>query len=308
MSAGGERQTIPVAMWGMLALMTLIWGVNWPILKIVMTEMSPLRFRSWCMAIGACALFLLTWYGGGRIAVPRALWGRLVLIALANSAGWNILAVYGIPMMDSGRAAIIAYTFPIWATLFSVFLGEALTRRKLTGLVLGFAAIVLLLGAEIQAIGRAPLGALLLLASAFTWATGTILTKRWPLPIASSASAAWQHSIALVPVFTGAVLFESGPWAFWTLSPGPMWGLLFNAFVVFVFCLWTWLRIVAAVPPSVASLSTLAIPIVGVASGMLVLGEKPAWTDYAALLLVVGAIATVLVPARGDARDGGARA
>jgi drug/metabolite transporter (DMT)-like permease len=55
------------------------------------------------------------------------------------------------------------------------------------------------------------------------------------------------------------------------------------------------------VPASVSSLGSLIVPVVGVFSGMLVLGEAPHWQDFAALLLVVGAIATVLLPPRGQA-------
>jgi drug/metabolite transporter (DMT)-like permease len=66
-----------------------------------------------------------------------------------------------------------------------------------------------------------------------------------------------------------------------------------------VFCYWAWFKIVEMVPVGVSALSTLMIPVVGVFSGMLVLGESPGWNDLAALLLVIAAQATVLVNSRG---------
>jgi drug/metabolite transporter (DMT)-like permease len=68
--------------------------------------------------------------------------------------------------------------------------------------------------------------------------------------------------------------------------------------VAFNFCYWAWYKIALLAPVSVSSLSTMMIPVVGVFSGMLVLGEAPRWTDYAALVLVVASLSTVLIPRR----------
>ena len=72
-------------------------------------------------------------------------------------------------------------------------------------------------------------------------------------------------------------------------------------FFVFIFCYWAWFKIATSAPPSVSSLSTLMIPVVGVFSGVLVLGESPHWQEYAALVLVIAALATVLIGPRAPA-------
>jgi len=77
-----------------------------------------------------------------------------------------------------------------------------------------------------------------------------------------------------------------------------MLGVLYNLFVVFIFCYWAWMKIALMAPVGVSSLSVMMIPAVGVFSGMLLLGETPRWQDYAALVLVVTSLATVLMPAR----------
>jgi drug/metabolite transporter (DMT)-like permease len=68
--------------------------------------------------------------------------------------------------------------------------------------------------------------------------------------------------------------------------------------VAFAFAYWAWIRLATSVTVSVFSLSMLAIPVVGVFSGIVFLGERPGWAEYAALALVLGSLASVLSPAR----------
>jgi drug/metabolite transporter (DMT)-like permease len=61
---------------------------------------------------------------------------------------------------------------------------------------------------------------------------------------------------------------------------------------------WAWIKIATSVPVGVFSLSMLVIPVVGVISGMLFLGERPSWAEYVALVLVLASLFTVVLPAR----------
>ena len=290
---------LPQSILWLLALLTLCWGLNWPVVKTVLTVMSPLHFRSWGLAVGAVSLFAMARLGGLPIRVPRGAWGRLTVIAMFNVAAWNVLTAFGIPLMDSGRAAILAYTFPVFGALFSVWLlKERLTLRRGAGLVLGIAGLALLLGTELTAVGRSPLGALLLLGSAVSWALGTVVMKRSPVGLPTTSFAAWQLTISFAPVFLCAVLFERGGFSPLPLSLWPFLGFLFSVFVCSIFCYWAWFKIAAVAPATISSLSTLMIPVVGVFSGMLLLSERPQWTDYAALALVITALASVLIPPR----------
>jgi drug/metabolite transporter (DMT)-like permease len=122
--------------------------------------------------------------------------------------------------------------------------------------------------------------------------------KRWPVDLPTTSFTGWQMLIALVPVLSGAFFFENGSFSPLGLTAWPLWGLIYNAIVSSIFCNWAWIKIATHAPISVSSLSTLMIPIVGVFSGMLVLGERPQWSDFAALALVVAALAVVLMPQR----------
>src|SRR6266498_3698572 len=178
---------LPPSIIALVVLLALGWGSNWPVMKVVMTEMAPLHFRALCLIAGAAGLFAIAQANRLPIRVPKGSWPRLVAIAAFNVAAWNVLAVYGVTFMESGRAAILAYTFPVWSVLLGVwFLREPLTGRRLAGVILGLLGMLLLLGEELQAVGRSPTGALLLIASAISWAVSTAIMKRWPVDLPRS--------------------------------------------------------------------------------------------------------------------------
>lgn len=288
---------------GLLILLTLGWGFNWPMMKLALQEMAPMHFRSLCLASGMVGWFAIARFNGLRIAVPRGQWPRLIVISATNMVGWNVLAVYGLPMLSSGRAAILGYTMPMWAVLLSAWLlNEPLTRRRVLGVALGMGGMLLLLGSEIHAVESSPLGAVLLIGAAIIWAFGTIAIKRWPVDLPIASFVAWQMLLALVPIFIVALTTETSTFNPFALSLAPMLGVLYNMLIAFIFCHWAWTKIALGMPVGVSSLASMMTPVVGVFSGALVLSESPHWQDYAALVLVVACLATVMLPARAISR------
>ena len=295
-------QTFPLRLVGLLVGLTLSWGLNWPIMKAVVFEMAPMHFRALCLIFGAAGLFIIAWRSGLPLRIPKGEWPRTIAIGLFNVMAWNIFAIYGVQLMASGRAAILGYTMPLWSVLIATWLlKEPFTKRRALGIVLGGAGLVLLLGDEVQAVGRSPAGAVLMLGAALSWALGTVMMKRWPVSLPASAFTAWQLLISVPPILIFALAFEGGTFNPFALSLWIMLGLFYNLFFVFIFCYWAWTKIVLVVPVGVSSLSVMMIPVVGVFSGMVLLGETPHWEDYAALVLVVASLATVLMPARSNA-------
>src|SRR5688572_24779830 len=298
-----EPDHLPRRLWWVLAALTFAWGFNWTAMKVALGEVPPWTFRSFCLGLGSAVLFAALRAGGQRLAVPRREWGRLAVLAFLNITCWNMLIAFGVALIPSGRASILAYTMPIWAIPLSVWvLGERITARRLVGLGLGMVALVLLLGQNLIGLGEAPLGSLLVLAAALTWALGTVLQKRFPVGMPLGAYTAWLMLLGGVPVYVGTLLLED-PRTLRDLSLLPALGVAYNVFIAFAFAHWAWIKIAVSVPVSVFSISMLLIPVVGVVSGMLFLGERPTWAEYAALVLVVAALLTVLRPGRGRARS-----
>ena len=290
-----KHHGFPASILWVLVALTLGWGFNWPMIKLALTEMPLLSFRSVCLLGGAAGLFAIASYARLPLRVPQGQWGRLLLIALFNITGWNLCVVYGIGYMSSGRAAILVYTMPLWSMLLSAWLlDERLSARRILGVALGMGAVLLLLSSELGAVQVAPKGTLLMMGAALCWAIGTVMMKRYPIDLPVTSLTAWQLLIGGIPIYAGALAFEMN-----RLQPLTLWpaaALAYNVVIAFIFCHWAWYKIVTTVPVGVSSLSTLMIPVVGVFSGMLVLSERPHWQDFAALGLVLLALATVMLP------------
>jgi len=276
----------------LLAALSLFWGVNWPVMKIVLSEVPPLYFRSSCLLVGGAGMLAIARACGNPVAVPSGVWPKLMLLSLFNIIGWNVPAVYGVALLPSGRAALLGYTMPLWGAVLSAWLlGERLTAQRVLALTLGLGGIVALLGGSLDGMLQAPLGVACMLIAAWSWALGIVLLKRLPVPMVTTALTGWMMLLGGIPLLAFAIPLESAQ----LVVPGfwPMFGLVYNALIAFMFCYWAWNRIVLMVPVGVSSLSSLAAPLIGVISGTLLLGEPLGWQEGLAALLILSAVGCV---------------
>ncbi len=296
MSISSEH--LPRHLWWVLIGITLVWGFNWTAMKVAISEVAPFTFRTFCLAAGSGVLFAVLKASGQPLSIPRSQWGRVALIAFFSITCWNLLVVFGLRLIPSGRAAILAYTMPAWAIPLSVcFLGERMTVRKLLGLGLGMAGMALLLVQEFTSLTGVPLSALMVLGAACTWAIGTLLQKKYPVQAPVAALTAWMMLIGGVPIYLGALLFDDFG-ALGEVSLWPSLAVAYNVLFSFAWAHWAWIKLATSVSVTTFSLAMLMTPVVGVFSGMLFLGERPGWLEFAALGLVLACLATVVIPAR----------
>jgi drug/metabolite transporter (DMT)-like permease len=288
----GNHERLPRQGLLLLAALSLFWGINWPIMKMVLSEIPPLYFRASCLLLGGAGLLAICRAGGNNITVPKGQWKSLMSLSLFNIIGWNVPAVYGVMLLPSGRAALLGYTMPLWSSILSVWiLGEKITRRRLVALLLGLAGIVALMGGSLQGMLQAPLGIACMILAAWFWALGVILLKRLPIAIPTTALTGWMMLLGGLPLLFIAIPLETSRLtvpSFW-----PAFGLVYNIFIAFMFCYWAWNRIVLMVPVTVSSLSSLVTPLIGVAGGAILLGETLGWQEILAALLILAAVATV---------------
>jgi drug/metabolite transporter (DMT)-like permease len=281
----------------LLALLTLGWGINWPIMKIVLRDVPPLSFRGLCLLAGGVGVLALARIVGQPLSLRSAQLPRLLLLTALNIVGWNVFAIYGVALLPSGRAALLGYTMPLWSMLFSVWLlHDRLSARGVVGLALGLAGVFVLMGHDLVAMSSALAGVACMLAAAFAWGLGMVLLKRFAVPMPTLALTGWMMLLGGVPITLAAVALEHDAWR--PLGVAASLGMLYNAVVAFMFCYWAWNRIVLMVPVAVSSLSSLVTPVVGVLSGMAMLGETLGWQEVIAAALILGAIRLVLLTPR----------
>ncbi len=278
----------------LLAALSLFWGLNWPIMKVVLSEVPPLCFRAICLLSGGGGLLLIARASGISCTVAPGEWPRVLALSLFNVFGWNVFAVYGVLLLSSGRAALLGYTMPLWGVILSIWmLGEKLTVRRGAGLLLGIAGIFTLMSDSFAGIVQAPVGAACMVAAAMSWALGIVLIKRLPVTMPTIAMTGWMLLLSGIPIGVAAVALETSRLtvpSFW-----PAFGLAYNVLIAFMLCYWAWNRIVLMVPVAVSSLSSLTTPLIGVLGGVLLLGETLGWREIVAALLILAAVGTVSI-------------
>ena len=294
-TANAPVKALPPLGFVLLAALALFWGGNWPTMKLALAEIEVWPFRSMCLSVGGAAILILTHLSGRSIRLPTKEIPALLICVVFNILGWHLFSGYGVSLMEAGRASIIAFTMPVWVALFSRFvLGEPLTGTKLAGLALGVAGLAVLIGPDLRNLSAAPLGAGLMVGAAISWALGTVMMKRflWTIPVGTLAG--WQLLIGAVPITLGALAFGDYP-DLTTLSTPALLSLIYVLSIPMVFCHWAWFTVVRIFPAAIAAIGTLAIPVVGVFSSGLVLGEPIGIREMTALALVCAALAVVLV-------------
>ncbi|MCE2915863.1 MAG: DMT family transporter [Rubrivivax sp.] len=283
------------AQWLGLAALTLMWGVNWPMMKFSLRELSPLYFRATTMSAGALLLYAWFRWRGTSMHIPRAHWAALVLLALPNIFGWHLLSILGVQALASGRAAILGFTMPIWTVLLgALFYGQGMTRRTWISVAAGVLAVGLLIGQEIGSIAGRPAGVLWMQGAALSWALGTLWMRRTTLPLPTEAITVWMMLLSAAAFWIVAPIVE--PWPSWQFSV-PMWGaLLWGATVNYGIAQVIWFGMARDLAPQASTFAIMAVPLIGVLSATLIVGEIPRWTDGLAALFVMAAIASALWP------------
>jgi len=294
---------LPASGFLLLTALTFFWGGNWPAMKIVLGELAVWPFRTICLIGGGLGLLAIARFGGLPLTVPQRDLRPLLICTLFNVVGWHLCSAYGISLMQAGRASIIAFTMPLWAALLGHWvLGERITAAKIVGLALGLTGMAVLIGPDLQSLGAAPLGALFMLGAAVSWATGTVAVKRFTWQISTLVLTAWMLLLGAIPVAIGALLIGEGLPAE-GLSTQALLALAYVLALPMLFYQWAYFSVVRLFPAVIAAIGTLAIPIVGVLSSAVVLGEPVGLRELIALCLVCGALAVVLVlPALREAR------
>ncbi len=283
--------------WTVLILLTLVWGINWPIMKIGVTGFPPLTFRTLCMWLGTPILALVLVFQRVPFRIGREHWPELLLLATFNMFFWHGLIIVAVQSLSSGRAAILGYTMPMFSAVLGAWVfGDRLSQRAWGGVAAASVGVVLLLWHELSNLSGKPVGVLLALGAASTWALGTQLLRRTRMPVPTLAISFWMAFLTTGVMTVLAFALERDDWH----APSEAtWGaILFNAVLVFGFAQAAWFYLARSLPPVASTLSVMLIPVLGVFSGAVGLGEVLHWQDWAAVLLMMVSIAAVLWPKR----------
>ncbi len=281
----------------LLVMLTLIWGINWPVMKLGVTGYPPLTFRALCLWLGLPVMVLIMRLRKTPFTIPRDKYREVFWLAVTNLVIWNILIILAVKNLSSGRSAILGYTMPIFSALLGAwFFGTRLRLRNWLGVAAAALGVALLLWYELTHLSGRPLAVLGALVAAATWAYGTQRLRTSTVNVPTLTLAFWMLLITAITMSVLCLLLESSQWQ---APPARTWAAIaFNAVLVFGFAQTAWFTLARSLPPIASTLSVMMIPVLGVFSGALWLGEVLHWQDWAAVALMMVSIASVLTPSR----------
>lgn len=290
-----EGKSNPLALIGLLVL-TLIWSYSWIAMKQVTLYIGAFDFTALCCIFGAVLLFIVLFLRGrGMRPTP---FGYTLAIALLQTCGMIGLAQWALMSGGAGRVAILTYTMPFWVVILAaVFLGERMRRRQYAAI--GVAALGLCLVMQPWQLDVTSLkSALLAILSGVSWGASAIVAKRLyqrhpGLDLLALTS--WQMLYAALVMSAVAMLVPQRPidW-----QPGVFWALGYSAILATALAWSLWLYVLRNLPASIASLSTLAVPVFGVLFSWWLLGERPDGVESLGIALIVFALAMISLKKR----------
>lgn len=286
------KSAIPPKAILLLVLITLAFGSGWPIMKYGVVELPVLTFRWLTAILSGVGVLTLACIMGHRLRLYREEIGITFVCGLFNVTGWFYFSGLGLTMLNAGRSTILAYTHPLFAFLIALAIGhDRLSPRRVFGLACGMGAVAALSARDFSTFGDLPFGILAMLAAAACFAAGANLQKRaWRTQ--STVLAGWQLLLGGLPLLMLSLIFDADPFANFTiLGVGAVaYTVLIGNMIGFVL----WLKLLELIPAPIATLSLLPVPMIGITSGVIILGESVGWQEGAALALITMALANTL--------------
>jgi drug/metabolite transporter (DMT)-like permease len=284
-------------------LLTLVWGLNWPVMKLGVSgtpsapqPYPPLTFRALSM-LGGPALLAAALVCCGAAGLPRAADGPNCCAGATNMIVWHLVMIVALQALSSGRAAILGYTMPVFSALWGRGCSATASRAAVAGRGRRRARRGAAAGARVRPPGRRPLAAGAVLVAACVWAYGTHRLRRSTMPVPTLAIGVLDdgdHRRVMSALAPGVRERRWQPPS--RHGQGP---IAYNAVGVFAFAQVAWL--VPGAQPAAGGQHAQRDddPGAGHVSAARCGWAKPLhWQDYAAVALMVLAIASVVMPPR----------
>lgn len=301
--ASGE----PAYTWGLgyllLAFTALGWGFNFPVLKLGLAQSPPLIYTMLRMSLGMSTMFVIAFFMGNLRFPHRQDWPVVFSVGILQNMGFITLVTVGLQYLPAGRAVILAYTTPIWVVpAAAIFLGERLTLPKAIGVGLGLTGLITIINPMALSLGDHDvlLGIGIIVCATLVWTAGLIHVRRhtWKGDVLSLIP--WQIGTSLAALTPFALTLEDFSAVRWSWAFG--WNVLFSGAIASGLCVAAQVGAMRSLPAVSLSLSSAAVPAVGIMASVWILGETPLRTDIFGFFLIASAIVLVGVADRRQAR------
>jgi drug/metabolite transporter (DMT)-like permease len=286
----------------LLVVLCIGWGTAWVTMRMALDEIPPFSMRVATLSLGAAVLTTFALLQGRKLAVVhRRTWIHICMASLFNIVAFSVFTPFAQLSAETSRVAIMVYTMPIWAAMLArPILGERFTTTRVAALALCVAGMTILIS-PLAGLGI-PVGIMLAVAAAMSWAAGTVYLKWAKLEGDPMAITVWQLVFGVVviaicvPLFEGSLHLKASAWS--------LFGLIYSGIIGSGLCYFLWFSTVRRLPASTSALGILASPVIGVITATIVLGERPTWYDAIGFAFMLSASAIVVLRPEGATEAG----
>ena len=276
-----------------LALLSVVWGYNWVVVKIALEYAGPFQFLAFRMTLAALVLFAIGRSLGLPLAMPYP--KKTLLLGLVQTTLYGSLMTWALVRGGAGKVAILTFTMPFWIVILAwMFLGERVRARQWPIIFLALCGMILIL--EPWQLKSDYFSNLLAVAGGFCWAVSVLQIKKIKLHSQRElfALTAWQMILGSIGLIALSLIFPSHPIR-WEM---PLILALCYSVIIAAALGWVmWLFVLQRLPANISSLGTLAIPVIGTLAAWIQLHDAPTRIELAGIFLICVALAGLAVTA-----------
>ena len=297
--AGDGGQLRPELIFAGLILCTFLWGWSFPLTKMMTSAFPPITLAAVRGLVGALTLIVF-FIAIRQNFLPQSRQETVEWFVLGALNGWipNVLVAYATQTLPAGQAAMIQACGPLLTALMAnrMFADEKLTRTRLSGILIGFAGVGLLIGPRMAGQNAAPLAVLAMLGIALCYALGNIYVRM--MPVADPRRLALGQQVSSGLAASAIALVTVGPTSF-AAVPTNLWLILGLGVVSTAVPILIFMYILRAAGPTRAALTGYLVPAWAVVISAIVLGETIGLREaIAGAIILAGVYITTRAKAR----------
>src|SRR6185295_15640314 len=209
------RRTMTSTEWGLLIILALLWGGSYFYIGVAIKVLPPFSIIAFRVALGALLLYAVVRLSGARMPTDGRIWQAFLVMGILNNVVPFSLIAWGQSHIESGLAAIFNATTPLFGVVIAHFFtaDEKMTTARVTGLLIGFAGVIVMIGADaLRGFGVDLLADLALLLASIFYASSGIYGRRFSRmgvsPMVTATGQITASTVILVPL----ALLVDRPW------------------------------------------------------------------------------------------------
>lgn len=281
---------------GWLLILASLWGPSFLFIKVAVAEIPPISLVAGRVSLAAIVLYLILRLQGGQLPNFGSIWKHFAFMGLVHNALPFVLFSWGEMHIASALAAILNGTTPLFTILLAhIFIeDDRLTPTKLTGVMIGFSGLLLLIGPSLVTDGLqvTTLGLLAIALAAGCYGIAIVYSRknlRGLPPLVAPTAQLTLASLYLLPLSLWLEQPYNLAMPSWPATGSLLTLAIFGTAIAFV----VYYHALERIPASSLSMVTYLIPIIGTVLGVVVLNEQLGWNTYLGCALILLGVMTV---------------